>query len=131
MTRIWRRASAILAILVLVVTAYAGITDGLNSLRRAATNGQQVAAATQLAYGFLGIAALVAIALGFRATTYILIAWGLAATFTAAIAPTVWGGAPMQAGIASGLGAGLVAAVVILGGRRLEASRSLSRPTIQ
>jgi hypothetical protein len=117
----WRalRVAAIVALLLL--TAYAGISGGIDSSRSAARGGQRLAATTQLIYGASAIAALIAIALRLRVALPLLILWGAALTVTGGLAPVVWGEGGIPVGLAAGLSVAVVVFLVVRGWRKHSA----------
>jgi hypothetical protein len=115
--RAWPVLRITLVVALVAVTAYGGISDGLDTVREATTRGQAIGAASQLAYGPLSLVVLLAMAFRPRWVTPLLAAWGLALTVTGTLAPVVWGEAGWGAGAAGGVATALVAALVIAGWR--------------
>lgn len=71
--------------------ADAGIEDGMRGFAGSQTAGQRVASMTQLLYGALSVAVLLAMAFRPRWVAALLLAWGAALTVTGALATVVWG----------------------------------------
>ena len=121
--RVWRalRVGGIAALL--LVTAYAGIVDGIDGSRSAATEGQRIAAATQMAFGVAAVAALIAMALRSRLALPILVVWGGALTVAGGLAPVVYGETGILVGLAAGLSVAVVVGLVVLAWRKHTAIR--------
>ena len=118
MTANWQRATQAVVVLLLLATAYNGIFEGLNAARHASTLGQRVATVTQLAYGVLAIAAIVAVAIRHRITLALLVGWAAALVATAALAPIVYGGASVVVAAVAVILVALVTGSVIVAWRR-------------
>lgn len=119
--RNWSLASlARLAAVLLVVgsSVRLGFTEGVAAARTAVTLGQQVAAATQCAYGVLGVLAIAALLARRRVAGALFVAWSLAVIVTATVAPVVWGQADVSTGLYSGVIAVVITALVTWGARR-------------
>jgi hypothetical protein len=130
MSKVWSalRLAAICGLLLL--TAYIGVVEGLNTAPSAATTGQYLATATQLLYGVLSIASLVAMGLKHRSAGVLLALWGLAVTATAGLASVAWGGSSILVGLVASGATAAIAGLVFWGWRahRTERSRSAARP---
>jgi hypothetical protein len=103
-TRLILRA---LVVLIWLLFAWQGISGGVSQLSSAETLLQRAQTFIQLGYGII---ALLVVASTFRASAfarYVRIAWAVAVTLAAGLAPVAWGG--------TGWGPGTVAAVVGLG----------------
>jgi len=83
----------------------------MDEWRSVETAGQRIASATQVLYGVLSVAVLLAMAFRPRWVTPLLVAWGAALAVTGALAAVVWGGAEWWAGAVGGAG---VLGVVVL-----------------
>jgi len=94
---------------VVALTAYNGVVEGINATHYADTFGMKVATATQLAYGAFAVLALVAMAFRRRLVPRLLIPWGAAVVATGALAPVVYAGTSM----AVGLLVGAITAIVV------------------
>ena len=82
-------------------------------MRSAETAGQRAASATEILYGVLSVAVLLAMAFRRRWVTPLLVAWGGALTVTGALAAVVWGEAEWWAGAIGGAGVLAVVALVV------------------
>lgn len=105
-----------LVTLVLGVSVWLGLADGIDDLRSAESDGQRVAAGLQILYGLAATTCLIALFLRPRWVRPALIVWAFALTATAALAPVVWGGAAWWSGVLSGGSALLIAAIVCRSG---------------
>lgn len=99
-------ATALLALLALSVL---GVQGAVHEWPSAATTGQRVASALQLAYGALGLVAALALLLGSPLMRPLLGVWALCLVATAGLAPVVWGAAAWWAGAAAGAFTALLA----------------------
>jgi hypothetical protein len=100
-----------LVVLVLAAFAYIGLKEGYDGYVGAANGWQRFGAVTQLIYGAGAVAALIAL---WRRLSWLpgaLLLWGVALATTGGIAPVVWGGAEVTAGIISGVATALFAAL--------------------
>ena len=114
MKRVGRVVSLAAVVVLLLLTAYTGIADGLDAFRSASSVEplERVAAAIQILYGALAAASLVASAVSRRWVLPLLLAWGAALTVTGGLAPVVWGEQGALVGVLGGLcTAGVVALV--------------------
>ncbi len=107
-----------LLVLLLLASAYLGITGGLDLVREAHRPLEILATGTELLYGVAAVAGLVALGTRARKAMAILVVWAVALTATAALASVVWGHTSVAVGVASGAGVGAVVAVVLWGWRR-------------
>ncbi|HTT69301.1 MAG TPA: hypothetical protein VMF70_14850 [Gemmatimonadales bacterium] len=107
-----------LLVLLLLVTAYLGLTGGLPLLREAHTAGQWAATATEIGYGVVAVLVLVAWASRHPWHGRLLLVWALALTVTGALAPVVWARTSLATGAVSGAGVGAVLALLLWGRRR-------------
>jgi hypothetical protein len=108
-----------LAALVLLFAAavWLGLKEGFDGYRGAVTVGQRIAASTQLLYGAAAIPCLYSL---FRASAWArwsLYLWMAALTTTGALAPVVWGGAAITAGLGGGLLALAIGGLAVWGTR--------------
>jgi len=122
MTKSWQRILTTVILLLLLATAYNGIVEGLNATHFASTTGQRIATLTQLGYGVLALAAMVAMGLKHAMTTAVLVLWGGAIVVTALLAPVVYGGTSIGVAIGAGLASTIVVGLVILGWQRSRRS---------
>ncbi len=106
------------AIVLLLALAALGLNGAIHELSSADTSGQQIATATQFGYAILGIVAAGALLTrrGWAQTTLWL--WAGLITITGGLAPVVWGGAGVGAGLAAGVVSAAIGGFVIwLAGR--------------
>ena len=103
----------VVLILLLLLTAYAGLTDGLSGIHQATGAGQWAATATQLVYGVCAILALAAMGARHRVATSFIQGWCIATILTSTLAPVVYGGANIIVGAGGGVGAALVSVLVL------------------
>ncbi len=130
MKRFGRAARLVVVGALLLLTAYTGIVDGLDTIRSATKPLERVAAASQLAYGGLAVATLIASLIVRRWVLPLLLLWGAALTLTGGLAPVVWGEQGALVGVLGGLCTAGVAALAIWAGRRHNrdvAARSRTR----
>ena len=100
-------------VLLLLASAYLGLTDGIGLLREAHTAARRLATGTELLYGLTALLALVAMASRHTWTLHLLVVWAAAVAATSALAPVVWGGTSWRVGAESGAAVGVVLAVVV------------------
>ncbi|HEY2798552.1 MAG TPA: hypothetical protein VGK26_11740 [Thermoanaerobaculia bacterium] len=118
MKRFGRAVRLVAIIALLLLTAYTGIADGLDTLRSASGPLERVAAASQLAYGALAIASLLASLILRRWVVPLLVLWGAVLTLTGGLAPVVWGEQNALVGLLAGLCTAGIAALALWGCRR-------------
>ena len=92
MRKLWRPLRVGFVVALLLVSAYGGLVDGWSSLAGAVSIGQRITAATQLMYGILSVACLIALVAARRLVRTLLVLWGIELTLTAALASVFWGG---------------------------------------
>ena len=95
-----------LLVLMLLASAFLGITDGVGLVRQAHTTAQAVATAAELLYGVAAVGALVALASRHKFAPHLLTLWAACVTITSGLAPVVWGGTSVAVGAESGVAAG-------------------------
>jgi hypothetical protein len=122
MTRTWRILGLSVVVLILLVTTYNGLVEGMLATRFADTPGMRVATGTQLLYGVFGAATLVALMARRSWVVGLLSGWGLAVVLTAALAPVVYGGTSLANGASAGVGAAVVVAILLWVWRRHAAA---------
>ena len=127
-----RRTLLILALMLLLVFAFAGLIGGFGQLPQSTTLGQKVQTFSQLVYGAFSLLAVVTTFVGRRRHAATLIVWTLSITVAAGLASIVWGGTSVAIGILS-RGAALLAGLGITwllraGTRGLTRTRTCSSP---
>jgi len=110
-----RTILTVMLTLLLLASAYLGLTGGIPLVREAHTATQSLATGTELLYGVAALGVLVALAGGYRWTLRALTVWALAVTATSGLAPVVWGNTPVMTGVVSGAGVGAVLALLLWG----------------
>ena len=108
-----RRSRWALSAIALLVFSAVGIWNGWDEWPGAETTEQKLASLTEVGYGVLGLIGALAVYWGWAGTRLVLWIWTLCLGVTAGLAPVVWGGSPLWAGILAGVGAGLVGIAVI------------------
>jgi hypothetical protein len=117
-----RRTGWFIAAFILLLASSWGLRNGLREWSGAENSGERVAALVEAGYGFLGLLTAAALYTGHPATRFLFIAWAVFITATGALAPVVWGGAPVTSGIAAGVASAAIAAFIVwLGLRALKA----------
>ena len=100
---------------VLLAAVWFGLKEGADGFMDAGTTFQRWAAASQLLYGVLAVASLVALFTGRAWLRPVLIAWAVVLTLTGTVATVAWSGAPWTAGLMAGALTALVAGLVAWG----------------
>jgi hypothetical protein len=100
-------------ILLLLASAYLGLTGGIPLVREAHTAARALATGTELLYGVAALLALVALANRYRWSFRVLIVWAAGLTATSGLAPVVWGNTSVRTGVVSGAVAGVVLALIL------------------
>ena len=118
-----------LLVLLLGLSAYNGLYEGMNAVRTAAGTGMRVATVTQLLYGACSVLALLALAVRRAWVEPLLIGWGVAVTLTAGLAPIVYGGTAVWPGLAAGLATALLAWLTLALWRIARRAAALGRAT--
>ncbi len=108
----WPAVRLVLVGVMLAASAWLGVVEGYGSFRDSLTVGQRLCGGLQLLSG--GFAGVALVALFVRRVPLRPFLWGWIAcvTGTATLAPIVWGGSGLGAGLAAG-GATLVVAVLV------------------
>lgn len=102
----WKAVSILLTallVLLLLLAAYFGSTDGVRAVRVADGPLRLLASVTQLLYGLLALAALIALGFGHRAAGALLVGWVAALAFGNGLSPIAWGREPIAVGVRSGV----------------------------
>lgn len=102
MRRFWRVICFGIVPLLLATSAVSETAGGLESVRRPASSAILVEGSIQLASAVLSVAALVALWKRRDLVLPLFILWGAAITTVASLAPVVYGGAPVSAGVSAG-----------------------------
>jgi hypothetical protein len=102
-----------LLVLLLLIAAYFGLSDGFRAVREAHGPLRVLASATQLLYGLLALAALAAVGFRHRAAGPLLVGWVAALAVTNGLSPFVWGHASVAVGIKSGVITGIWLGLVV------------------
>lgn len=100
-------------VLLLLLTGYVGLRDGLTGTHEALGAGQWATTTTQLLYGVFAILTLTSMGARLRIATRFLYGWCIATTLTSGLAPVVYGGATLIVGAAGGV-AGAIIAIIVL-----------------
>ena len=100
-------------VLLLLATAYLGLTGGFALVREAHTGAQKLATGTELLYGLTALLTLVAMASRHRWTLPVLIVWAAAMTATSGLAPVVWGNTSVMVGAESGAAVGVILVLIL------------------
>lgn len=108
MTRLppWKALSALLTgllVLLLLLTAYLGLREGIGAVGAADGTLRVLASATDLLYGLLALGALIALGLRQRAAGVLLVGWVAALALTNLLGPIAWGHESIRLGIKSGV----------------------------
>jgi len=128
----FRRTLLVLALVLLLGFAWAGLRGGFSQLSQAATVGRKVQTFGQLAYGVFSVLSVVTTFVGRRLHAAMLIGWTLSVTVAAGLASIVWGGTSVAIGVLSG-GAALLTGLGVIwllrvGARGLKWTRTCSNP---
>ena len=100
-------------VLLLLATAYLGLTGGFALVREAHTGAQKLATSTELLYGLTALLTLVAMASRHRWTLPVLIVWAAAMTATSGLAPVVWGNTSALVGAESAAAVGVILVLIL------------------
>lgn len=103
----------ILAILILLAMAGLGLWAGLHDLGHATTDGQRLASIFEITYGIAGLVSVAGLLLKSSWSRRVLWLWAFSVTFTATLAPVVWGNAPWSSGLLAGTAGALIAGLVL------------------
>jgi len=122
MRRHWPTVRLGLIVLILVLSGWNGIVDGLTAAKQASVQGVRLAAVLQLLSGVSAAGALFLMVMEPPRVFSMLVFWGIVLTATASLAPIVVGGAPLTAGVAAGAATAIAVALVVWGWRAHEES---------
>lgn len=114
------RARQVFRLLMVALVAAIGVLGLLNGPTEwtvVESAGQRVATITEIAYGLFGLLAAAGLFIRHRWTVRLLLVWAVAVVVTAGMAPVVWGGAGLTAGLAAGAGTAAIAAGIVWLGR--------------
>ena len=100
------------SVLIFIVSA-PGLWSGIRGVGKALTAGQKTTVAGDIIYGTAGVAIVLLLALRRFPPLFVLVAWAVVVTATAAIAPGAWGSARAEAGVLAGTSAAMVAAATV------------------
>jgi len=110
--RLWRRASFIVAALLLAYCVWNGFAGAWSQRSAAETTAQAGQTILQVLYGALSLAALITCFRWRRLQPLALIGWVASVGLNGTVASIVWGRTSIVVGVVSGLAAVLVAALV-------------------
>jgi hypothetical protein len=108
-----RRVLLAIALALLLLLTWAGLSGGVTQLSESRTPGQKAQTFTQLAYGVLGFLSAVTLVWGRRWAPLMQGCWIGALTIAAGLASVVWGGTSLAIGLLSGAAALLVAWAIV------------------
>ena len=100
-SRAIRRACLAIVLLLLCALAWLGLSGGVHQLPRSHTIGQGLQSAAQVAYGLLSLFAMITTFWQRRWPLAMQAGWALSLTLAGGLAPVVWGGTGMTAGLLS------------------------------
>jgi hypothetical protein len=108
-----RRVLLALGLLFLAGLGWLGLSGGVEQFSMSRSLIQWAQSMSQLAYGILSVAAIVAVLRRRRWKTAVLRAWTVAVTLAAGLAPVAWGGLGLSSGLMAGGGTLLIALAII------------------
>jgi hypothetical protein len=108
-----RRIFLAVAILLLLVLSWTGVSGGVRQIPQSRTLGRWTQTIAQLAYGILSLLCALTSFQGRRWRALILTCWVVSVTIAAGFAAVVWGGTSLGVGLVSG-GASLLIALAIV-----------------
>lgn len=100
----------IVAIGLILVLGWTGISGGIEQLSRTTSTGQRIQTASQLVYGALSVLSVVTVFWAQRWNRPVLVCWTIALALAGGLGAYAWGGTSAAIGAGSGLAAGLVGA---------------------
>lgn len=110
---IWRWIGFVALVLLLLLTAYSGLTDGLENVRHVVGVGQWMTIAAQLLFGVCAILALAAMGARHGSAKRFLYGWCVGTTLTSGLAPVVYGGANLLIGFVSGAAGAIISFIML------------------
>ena len=113
MTTSARSTAFWVGIILIIGLSALGLHSALGESRSAETLGQRAATFTQFGYVVIGLLAAGALLRGYAWARALLSVWVALIAVTGGLAPVVWGGAAVGAGIAAGLASAGVALLVV------------------
>lgn len=111
----WFAIRLTLILLILAAALWLGLKEGLDGLRVAADPGQQIAAACQVVYGACAGMSFTGIVTRRPWVWLSLAGWAVFVPLTAALSVVYWGGGGWGAAALSGVGALVVALLIVWG----------------
>ena len=108
-----RRALLVLAVLLLLVLAWFGLQGGIQQSSELQSLAQRIQTAAQFAYGLFGLLTVASIFRTGRFARVVQVSWLVTITVAAGMAPVVWGGATLGAGLVAGLAALLFGLLIL------------------
>ena len=105
-----RTTGLVLSVLLLIVSGWLGLSNGLRELSDTFTPFQRTVSTGVLIYGILGIAGAIALIARWRSAVWFTTAWAVVVTFVASTAAHAYAGedATLVGAIAGGLGTALI-----------------------
>lgn len=110
----------------LLAVTVPGLWSGWQELREARTRWETAASISEVGYGVFGAVAIAGLWLRKNWSQIAVAAAGLCATFAAAVTPTIYGDAPWQTGIVSGLAAAGLMLLILWGVRKVLSAKTPS-----
>jgi hypothetical protein len=108
-----RKAALVAGSVLMFLVSAPGVWSGIRGVGNALTTGQKTTVAGDIIYGAAGIMIVLLLALRRFPPFFVLVAWAVVVTATAAIAPGAWGSARAEAGVLAGTSAAIVAAATV------------------
>jgi hypothetical protein len=118
----WFAIRLTLILLILAAALWLGLKEGLDGLRDAVDSGQQIAAACQVVYGACAGMSFTGIVTRRPWVRLSLSGWAVFVALTAALSTVYWGGGGWGVAALSGIGALVVALLIVWGARAHLAS---------
>ena len=108
-----RRFLLAMALLVLLVLAWVGLTGSLEQLPQSHTAGQRLQTLSQLTYGVFSLLGIVTTFWKRRWASVVLSGWAVSLAAAGGLGSVVWGRSSWVLGLLAAAGAAVVAAVII------------------